>query len=78
MSKVLYKKVDTEGIKRTEGSFQLSPITKGVSYSRNQRHLNQQEEKLMRKFRCGYSTLVKSLIAEKYEKEFGTLVKPFF
>ena len=78
MPKVLYKKVDTEGIKRTEGSFQLSPITKGVSYSRYQRHLNQQEEKLMRKFRCGYSTLVKSLIAEKYEKVFGTLVKPFF
>ena len=78
MPKVFYKEIDARGIKRTEGSFQLSPITKGVSYSRNQRHLNQQEEKLMRKFRCGYSTLVKSLIAEKYEKEFGTLVKPFF
>ena len=78
MPKVLYKKIDAEGIKRTEGSFQLSPITKGVSYSRNQRHLNQQEEKLMRKFRCGYSTLVKSLIAEKYENEFGKLVKSFF
>ena len=76
MPKVLYKR-DNE-VKPDVGGFGLSPITKGVSYSRNQRHLNQQEEKLMRKFRCGYSTLVKSLIAEKYEKEFGTLVKPFF
>ena len=78
MPKVLYKKVDAEGIKRTEGSFQFSPITKGVSYSRNQRHLNSYEEKLMKKFRCGYSTLVKSLIAEKYQKEFGELITPFF
>ena len=76
MPKVLYKR-DNE-VKPDAGGFGLSPITKGVSYSRFQRHLNQQEEKLMRKFRCGYSTLVKSLIAEKYEKEFGTLVKPFF
>ena len=78
MPKVLYKKVDAEGIKRTEGSFQLSPITKGVSYSRNQRHINSYEEKLMKKFRCGYSTLVKSLIAETYQKEFGELITPFF
>ena len=78
MPKVLYKEFDARGIKRTEGSFQLSPITKGVSYSRNQRHLNEQEEKLMRKLGCGYSTLVKSLVAEKYQREFGEVVTPFF
>ena len=75
MPKVLYKR-DNE-VKPDVGGFGLSPITKGVSYSRYQRHLNEKEEKLMKKFRCGYSTLVKSLIAEKYEKEFGTLIRPF-
>ena len=78
MPKVLYKKVDAEGIKRTEGSFQLRPITKGVSYSRYQRHLNEKEQKLMKKLNCGYSTLVKSLIAEKYQREFGEVITPFY
>ena len=77
MPQVLFNK-DTEG-KRTEGSFDLRPpISKNVSYSRHQRHLNEKEEKLMKKFRCGYSTLVKSLIAEKYHQEFGEFVTPFF
>ena len=78
MPKVLYKKFDAEGIKRTKDSLQSSPITEGLYYSRYQSDLKEQEEMLMRNYRCGYATLVKSLIAEKYEKEFGTLVKSFF
>ena len=77
MPQILFNR-DTEG-KRTEGSFGLRPpISKNVSYSRHQRHLNDKEEKLMKKLGCGYSTLVKSLIAEKYEREFGNVINPFF
>ena len=75
MPKVLYKR-DNE-VKPDVGGFGLSPITKGVSYSRFQRHLNQQEEELMKRYKCGYSTLVKNLIAEKYQREFGKIFPSF-
>ena len=78
MPKVLYKKINPEGIKQPEGLFELRPITKGVSYTRYQRHLNEKEQKLMKKLNCGYSTLVKSLIAEKYQREFGEVITPFY
>ena len=64
--------------KGTAGSFLPKPISKNVSYSRHQRHLNDKEEKLMKKLGCGYSTLVKSLIAERYQREFGEVITPFF
>ena len=76
MTQVLFNR-DAEG-KGTAGSFLPRPISKNVSYSRHQRHLNDKEEKLMRKLGCGYSTLVKSLVAEKYQREFGEVVTPFF
>ena len=38
------------------------PISKNVSYSRLQRHINEKEEKLMAKYNMGYSQLVKALI----------------
>ena len=66
-------------VKRSEGSFGLRPpISKNVSYARHQRHLNDKEEKLCKKFNCGYSTLVKSFIAERSQREFGEVVTPFF
>ena len=77
MPQVLYNR-DNE-VKRTEGSFALRPpISRNVSYARHQRHLNDKEEKLCKKFNCGYSTLVKSLVAERYQREFGEVVTPFF
>ena len=47
------------------------PISKNVSYGMHQRHLNDKEEELMKKYKCGYSTLVKHLIAERYNEEFS-------
>ena len=77
MPQVLFNR-DTAG-KRPEGSFGLrQPISRNVSYARHQRHLNDKEDKLCRKFNCGYSTLIKSLVAERYQKEFGEVVTPFF
>ena len=77
MPQILFNR-DNE-VKSSAGGFGLRPpISKNVSYSRHQRHLNDKEEKLMKKLGCGYSTLVKSLIAEKYEREFGNVITPFF
>ena len=71
MPQVLFNR-DNE-VKRTEGSFGLRPpISRNVSYARHQRHLNDKEEELMKKYKCGYSTLVKHLIAERYNEEFNT------
>ena len=47
------------------------PISKNVSYGMHQRHLNDKEQLLMEKYKCGYSTLVKHLIAERYNEEFN-------
>ena len=72
MSQTLFKRRDTEG-KRNEVPFHSRPpISKNVSYARHQRHLNDKEEELMKKYKCGYSTLVKHLIAERYNEEFNT------
>ena len=76
MPQILFNRDDA--VKRTAGSFLPRPISKNVSYSRHQRHLNDKEEKLCQKFNCGYSTLVKSLVAERYQREFGEVVTPFF
>ena len=76
MPQILFNR-DAEG-KTSAGSFLSRPISKNVSYARHQRHLNIKEEKLCKKFNCGYSTLVKSLIAERYQREFGEVVTPFF
>ena len=53
------------------------PISKNVSYSRLQRHINTKEEKLMQKFNMGYSQLVKALIVEKYTTVFGDSTSGF-
>ena len=77
MPQVLFNR--DKAVKSPEGTFGLRPpISKNVSYSRHQRHLNDKEEKLMKKLGCGYSTLVKSLIAERYQREFGEVITPFF
>ena len=71
MQQTLFKRRDAEG-KRTEGSFSMRPpISKNVSYGMHQRHLNDKEQELMKKYKCGYSTLVKHLIAERYNEEFS-------
>ena len=76
MAQVLFNR-DNE-VKSSAGGFGLRPpISKNVSYSRHQRHLNDKEERLMKKLGCGYSTLVKSLIAERYQREFGEVINPF-
>ena len=72
MQQTLFKRRDAEG-KRTEGSFSMRPpISKNVSYGMHQRHLNDKEQELMKKYKCGYSTLVKHLIAERYNEEYNT------
>ncbi len=77
MPQVLFNR--DNAVKQPEGLFGLrKPISKNVSYARHQRHLNDKEARLCKKFNCGYSTLVKSLIAERYSREFGEIVTPFF
>ena len=71
MQQTLFRRKDAES-KRTVGSFSMRPpISKNVSYGMHQRHLNDKEEELMKKYKCGYSTLVKHLIAERYNQEFA-------
>ena len=53
------------------------PISKNVSYSRLQRHINEKEEKLMAKYNMGYSQLVKALIVEKYSTVFANSASRF-
>ncbi len=71
MSQTLFKRRDAVG-KRNEVPFHSRPpISKNVSYGMHQRHLNDKEQLLMEKYKCGYSTLVKHLIAERYNEEFN-------
>ena len=71
MTQKLFKRRDDE-VKRNEVPFHSRPpISKNVSYGMHQRHLNDKEEELMKKYRCGYSTLVTHLIAERYNEEFN-------
>ena len=77
MPQTLFKRRDDE-VKRNEVPFHSRPpISKNVSYGMHQRHLNDKEQELMKKYKCGYSTLVKNLIAEKYQREFGKIFPSF-
>ena len=70
MPQVLFNR--DNAVKPDEGGFGLRPpISRNVSYARHQRHLNDKEQLLMEKYKCGYSTLVKHLIAERYNEEFN-------
>ena len=71
MPQTLFNRKDDE-VKRNAVPFHSRPpISKNVSYGMHQRHLNDKEEELMKKYKCGYSTLVKHLIAERYNEEFN-------
>ena len=71
MPQTLFKRRDDE-VKRNGVPFHSRPpISKNVSYGMHQRHLNDKEQLLMEKYKCGYSTLVKHLIAERYNEEFN-------
>ena len=72
MPQVLQKRYNSAGC------FEQRPISKQVSYAKNQRFINELEDQLMKKYNCGYSTLVKSLITEKYQQEFREYVAPFY
>ena len=78
MPQVLHKRYNSAGVKTSEGCFEQRPLSKQVSYAKNQRFINELEDKLMKKYNCGYSTLVKSLITEKYQQEFREYVAPFY
>jgi len=71
MQQTLFKSRDAEGKRNGVPFHSRPPISKNVSYGMHQRHLNDKEEELMKKYRCGYSTLVKHLIAERYNEEFN-------
>ena len=54
MSQTLFKRRDAVG-KRNEVPFHSRPpISKNVSYGMHQRHLNDKEQLLMEKYKCGY------------------------
>ena len=72
MPQVLHKRYNSAGC------FKQRPISKQVSYAKNQRFINELEDQLMKKYNYGYSTWVKSLITEKYQQEFREYVAPFY
>ena len=78
MPQVLHKRYNSVGVITSEGCFEPRPTSKQVSYAKNQRFINKLEDQLMKKYNCGYSTLVKSLITEKYQQEFREYVAPFY
>ena len=58
-----------------ESNFQLStPTTKHVSYNHREQHIIDSQNKLMKKYRLGYSQLVKMLILKADQQEF---IHPF-
>ena len=78
MNEVLNKR--NNEVIRPEGSYGLRPsITKPISYARNQRDILDMAEKLMKYKNCGFSTLHKQLVIEKYQQVFGDkYLTPFF
>tara|TARA_B100000427_G_C15155095_1_gene440513 strand:- start:311 stop:523 length:213 start_codon:yes stop_codon:yes gene_type:complete len=66
MTQLLHKK-DAEG-KVAEGDF---PMRKNVSYAQREAHIVEIENKLMNKYRQGYSQLHKSLVIRAGQQEFG-------
>ena len=78
MPQVLHKRYNSVGVKTSFGCFEPRPISKQVNYAKNQWFINKLEDQLMKKYNCGYSNLVKSLITEKYQQEFREYVAPFY
>ena len=63
-------------VKRSEGSFGLSkPRRKQVSYGRNEDYIGSYETKLMKRYRIGYSDLIKMLIVKEAERQFHDLTR---
>ena len=71
MPQTLFNRRDAESKRNAVPFHSRPPISKNVSYGMHQRHLNDKEMELMKKYKCGYSTLVKHLIAERYNEEFN-------
>ena len=78
MPQVLHKRYNSVGVEKSFECFEPRPISKQVSYAKNQRFINKLEDQSMKKYNCGYSTLVKSLITEKYQQEFREYIAPFY
>ena len=70
MNQVLETNKDVmRSIRQSEGLFHKRPIPrKHVSYNVYEHHLQEIEESLMKKYRCGYSQLHKTLIKEKAQE----------
>ncbi len=66
MTQLLHK-TDAEG-KVAEGAFHMR---KNVSYAQRETHIVEIENKLIRKYRQGYSQLHKSLVVKAGQQEFG-------
>ena len=60
--------------KTTAGGFDRRPAKRmQVSYDQYQYHIIERQRKLQEKYKCGFSTLVKKLIEERYHQEFTDL-----
>ena len=68
MQQVLYTR-DT-GHQFKEGQFNKG-IRKNVSYNKYEDHIQRIEKELMKKYRLGYSALVKFLILKEGQQQFG-------
>ena len=72
MQQVLNNRIP-EG-KRCEASFGLSkPRRKQVSYGKNEDYIGNYENRLMKRYRIGYSDLIKMLIVKEAERQFHDL-----
>ena len=68
MQQVLYTQ---DAIRQTtEGSFHRV-FRKNVSYNKYEDHIQKIEKELMKKYRLGYSALVKFLILKEGQQQFG-------
>ena len=68
MKQVLYNK---DAVRQsTAGGFNRS-IRKNVSYNKYEEHIQRIEKELMKKYRLGYSALVKFLILKEGQQQFG-------
>ena len=68
MQQVLYTRDAVRQI--TKGGF-YRVLRKNVSYNRCEDHIQRVEKELMKKYRLGYSALVKFLILKEGQQQFG-------
>ena len=56
----------------TSLSITATPTKRHISYNKHEDHILDYEQKLMKRFKCGYSGLHKKLILKEAQQQFST------